>query len=51
MLLLNHVQRLSTLCHFATPHAGTHASRLPGGTLRSRRQKGRESAWQLLSTL
>jgi len=45
------VQRLSTLCHFATPRAATHVSRLPGGTLRSRRQKGREWAWQLLSTL
>jgi len=45
------VQRLSALCHFATPRAGTQASRLPGGTLRLRRQKGREWAWQLLSTL
>jgi len=34
------VQRLSTLCYFATPRAGSEASRLPG-TLRSRRQKGR----------
>jgi len=47
LLQKNHVQRVSALCYFATPAVATHPSRLAGGTLRPRRQKGPEWTWQL----